>query len=496
MSASEVSNLGAPCAPFIKPQLPPSPTLSISYWVDDGGVINASIKFPQAKFVIPLPNLTGKIFILMAKAFLPPGFRFHPTDVELVWYYLKRKIMGKPFHFEAIAEVELYKFAPWDLPDKSQLRSKDLEWYFFCPRDKKYPNGSRTNRATDIGYWKATGRDRYVIHNSQTVGMKKTLVFYEGKPPKGTRTNWVMYEYRLLNRQLVDAGFSQEAYVLCKIFQKSGPGPKTGEQYCAPFKEEDWEDDTITENSFPLSSLSCPNPEPLDNQTILLDPVSQQPVASSHVEVPSDTDLLDADGIWLDEVAEFLNISPHIETAGDTFMISELAILDMNVNEASAVEHEGIYDEFGNLSTHAMDSGNTNHPENVLSETALLPMLSELDSEQYVELNDFCFTRGNDSTESIMPNVPFVQHASTQCSTFQNQSPMADLISYFDNDVVTSLCHPLLAVPDIISEESSWNIQIEDSLRSMHHPNALISGHEHHHLLQEFPSARFNGPFY
>lgn len=118
--------------------------------------------------------------------------------------------------------------------------------------------------------------------------------------------------------------------------------------------------------------------------------------------------------------------------------MSDLAILDMNVNDASAVDPEGIYDEFGNLSSHAMNSGNINHPENVLCETALLPMLSELGSEQYVELNDFCFTRDNDFTASIMPNVPFVQHASAHCSTFQNQSPMADLISYFDNDVVQS----------------------------------------------------------
>lgn len=61
--------------------------------------------------------------------------------------------------------------------------------------------------------------------------------------------------------------------------------------------------------------------EPLDNQTILMDPLSQQAVASSHVVVPADPDLLDADGIWLDEVAEFLNSSPHIEAVGDTFMV-------------------------------------------------------------------------------------------------------------------------------------------------------------------------------
>lgn len=35
----------------------------------------------------------------------------------------------------------------------------------------------------------------------------------------------------------------QDAYVLCRIFQKSGSGPKNGEQYGAPFIEEEWEDD-------------------------------------------------------------------------------------------------------------------------------------------------------------------------------------------------------------------------------------------------------------
>ena len=58
---------------------------------------------------------------VMAQACLPPGFRFHPTDVELVSYYLKRKIMGKKLFVEAISEVELYKFAPWDLPGNCLL---------------------------------------------------------------------------------------------------------------------------------------------------------------------------------------------------------------------------------------------------------------------------------------------------------------------------------------------------------------------------------------
>jgi hypothetical protein len=75
----------------------------------------------------------------------------------------------------------------------------DKEWYFFSPRDRKYPNGIRPNRAAGSGYWKATGTDK-PIHSTVTgesVGVKKALVFYMGRPPKGTKTDWIMQEYRL-----------------------------------------------------------------------------------------------------------------------------------------------------------------------------------------------------------------------------------------------------------------------------------------------------------
>lgn len=91
----------------------------------------------------------------------------------------------------------------------SKLRSRDLEWYFFSVLDKKYGNGSRTNRATEKGYWKTTGKDRAVYHKTQIVGMKKTLVYHEGRAPKGLRSNWVMHEYRLVDLELERAGIAQ-----------------------------------------------------------------------------------------------------------------------------------------------------------------------------------------------------------------------------------------------------------------------------------------------
>lgn len=49
---------------------------------------------------------------------LPPGFRFHPTDHELVGYYLMRKVKGLTIELEVIPVVDLYKSDPWDLPGK------------------------------------------------------------------------------------------------------------------------------------------------------------------------------------------------------------------------------------------------------------------------------------------------------------------------------------------------------------------------------------------
>lgn len=76
----------------------------------------------------------------------------------------------------------------------------EKEWYFFTMRDRKYPTGLRTNRATEAGYWKTTGKDKEIFRASRLVGMKKTLVFYRGRAPRGEKSNWVMHEYRLENK--------------------------------------------------------------------------------------------------------------------------------------------------------------------------------------------------------------------------------------------------------------------------------------------------------
>ncbi|GMH17054.1 hypothetical protein Nepgr_018895 [Nepenthes gracilis] len=173
----------------------------------------------------------------------PPDFRFHPTDEELVLYYLKRKMCRQKVKLDIIAEVDVYKWDPDDLPGQSILKTGDRQWFFVSPRDRKYPNGSRSNRATRHGYWKAIGKDRNVTYNSRNVGVKKTLVFYKGRAPKGDRTDWVVHEYTLDEDELKRCQNVQDYYALYKVFKKSGLGPKNGEDYGAPFREEDWVED-------------------------------------------------------------------------------------------------------------------------------------------------------------------------------------------------------------------------------------------------------------
>ncbi|RDY04739.1 NAC domain-containing protein 37, partial [Mucuna pruriens] len=139
---------------------------------------------------------------------VPPGFRFHPTDEELVGYYLRKKVASQKIDLDVIREIDLYRIEPWDLQDRCRIGYEEQnEWYFFSHKDKKYPTGTRTNRATMAGFWKATGRDKAVYERTKLIGMRKTLVFYKGRAPNGQKNI-----------------STEEGWVVCRAFKKKPTG--------------------------------------------------------------------------------------------------------------------------------------------------------------------------------------------------------------------------------------------------------------------------------
>ncbi|KAF5751020.1 no apical meristem family protein [Tripterygium wilfordii] len=194
-----------------------------------------------------------------------PGFRFHPTEEELLDFYLKNIIYGKGLHLDIISLIgilNIYRHDPWDLPGLSKLNG-EREWYFFVPRDRRQSNGGRPNRTTEKGFWKATGSDRKIVSLSdpkRIIGLRKTLVFYGGRAPRGSKTDWIMNEYRLPH----SCNCTDKDIVLCKIYRKA-TSLKALEQR-ATMEEEMKTTSPITSTS--THSSPSPSPSPASSPQI------------------------------------------------------------------------------------------------------------------------------------------------------------------------------------------------------------------------------------
>ncbi|PPR80616.1 hypothetical protein GOBAR_AA40097 [Gossypium barbadense] len=161
-----------------------------------------------------------------------PGFRFHPTEEELLEFYLRNIVYGKMLSSDVIGFLNIYHHDPWDLPDR------------------KHGKGGRPNRTTKNGFWKATGSDRKIVSLSdqkKMIGFKRTLVFYKGRAQRGCKTDWVMNEYRLPDATL------PKDIVMCKIYRKA-TSLKVLEQRAA--MEEEWNSKGTEENFFSIFAIT------------------------------------------------------------------------------------------------------------------------------------------------------------------------------------------------------------------------------------------------
>ncbi|XP_021839893.1 NAC domain-containing protein 2-like [Spinacia oleracea] len=155
------------------------------------------------------------------------GFRFYPHDEELISVYLEPKIKCEILPKNLMHEVNIYKYHPSFLAEHLPPQG-ERDWYFFTSRDKKYKNGLRPDRKAGNGYWKATGADKEIRDKSnKIIGYRRSLVYYEGKPKVGDKTDWIMHEFRVEGPSKVhrnfpteDIGMRLDDWVLCRIYKK------------------------------------------------------------------------------------------------------------------------------------------------------------------------------------------------------------------------------------------------------------------------------------
>ncbi|KAL6533116.1 hypothetical protein OROMI_027228 [Orobanche minor] len=149
----------------------------------------------------------------------PPGYYFLPTGVELIRDYLVKKINNQPIPLSEISSVDIYEYSPEMLAETYPQLGPN-SWYFFTPTSQKYRNGKRPNRTTRGGNWKATGIDTKIRFQSQVIGSKRALVYYE----QGNKTDWKMHEYKVDKppRAKTDPmDMRLDDWVLCRIYKKA-----------------------------------------------------------------------------------------------------------------------------------------------------------------------------------------------------------------------------------------------------------------------------------
>ncbi|KAF8080224.1 hypothetical protein N665_0964s0005 [Sinapis alba] len=163
----------------------------------------------------------------------PPGFRFVPTDAELIYYYLKPFSLDnkKSWPNLPIHHANIYESNPQQL-SADYKKGNLTEWFFISERRKITRNGTNQKRGDHYGgYWHSKALTEKIKAKKQGIlGYKTTLNYYIGKQPNGERTNWLMKEYWLESSdhdKTVD-------YAICKIYLK----PKAKKN----MKDEDVED--------------------------------------------------------------------------------------------------------------------------------------------------------------------------------------------------------------------------------------------------------------
>uniref|UniRef100_A0A1S8AC70 NAC domain containing protein n=1 Tax=Citrus limon TaxID=2708 RepID=A0A1S8AC70_CITLI len=146
------------------------------------------------------------------------GFRFYPTDEQIILLLTMKRRDPAGFSVRTIKEIDLYSFEPWELPCHSEIQSEEEVWYFFCEPCYKNAESKRVRRRTKEGYWKKTGRGSNIKrkYKTEVIGTKKILSFSrDDAAAEKDKTEWVIHEIAVENSPDFEKDF-----VVCRLERK------------------------------------------------------------------------------------------------------------------------------------------------------------------------------------------------------------------------------------------------------------------------------------
>ncbi|KAL9374079.1 hypothetical protein Peur_033699 [Populus x canadensis] len=150
---------------------------------------------------------------------LPPGFRFHPSDEELIVHYLKNKITSNPLPASIIAEIDLCKYNPWELQASPNL---------FFPMDSPLVAAvaiSSPVATSPASHPPAAGREQ--LHVSDSSSHNSTVPL----PLMGTHTSTMIARCHNSKRK---GSMRLDDWVLCRVRQKNSIPRSTWEDQNVP----------------------------------------------------------------------------------------------------------------------------------------------------------------------------------------------------------------------------------------------------------------------
>ncbi|XP_030934028.1 NAC domain-containing protein 74-like isoform X4 [Quercus lobata] len=347
-----------------------------------------------------------------------PGFRFSPTDEELIDDYLKPKITGKDNkNTRRLPVIDICKHEPWDLPSFARIPTKDKEWYYFTEQSLRHKKGNSKNRSTEKGYWKPTGTDRKIMSGGKVIGMKKTLVYHLGRSPNGEGTKYVIHEYRT-TKEFDGKHPGQKDLVLIRLFDnrekstKGGPAVSLDTTFCI--------EETKSKSSLaPVSPALEVQAETSDQSYYVNISDATAPVQcktdncnyhNAYVAEKQEAEMTSSeDGFNVDEMMS--DATEPVQFKNDNYKYQNAYVAEKQKAEMTSSEDDCNVEKYWNM----FSPSTFDFPADEMMFDATEPVQfksdefnSEVDFNVEENLNKFCFTPPDDSPSSLPPITPDV----------------------------------------------------------------------------------------